>query len=272
METNKDSVADNPMQAECEHTDSAPDEGSLNEIHIPIGKLLEDKVLKSVVPSDSLEKAITIMLLNDYSQLPVIDEGNKSTTEVISWKSIGFNWAANKQSCLVSDCKYGLPVKQIVHSDTPLLEAVEIIIEMEFVLVNDGEENGAATVGIVTASDLAHEFKLLAEPFLIVREVEIRLRQILNKRFDEQDFRNASPRKQGTKAGDLSFEGYCRLLCPPDNWSKMGLKIDRGEFIAHLRILTKLRNDIMHFKSGGLSKNDLTVLHSALQFFKGLPV
>lgn len=78
-----------------------------------------------------LSEAVTLMMLNNYSQLPVIS-GTRNVAGIISWEKIGSGLANKQNSDLVKD--YMTTNFTLLDYDTPLLEAIPIIIEKEFVL------------------------------------------------------------------------------------------------------------------------------------------
>lgn len=51
---------------------------------------------KPVTPNDPLDKATTLMLFNDYSQLPVMTN-DRDVKGVISWKSIGVSLSSGQK-------------------------------------------------------------------------------------------------------------------------------------------------------------------------------
>ena len=220
-----------------------------------------------VTPNDSLNVATTKMQLHDFSQLPVMETAH-SVKGVISWKSIGTRHSLRCECQFVHQC---MDPQQEVSINTPLFEVIGTIQTHSYVLVR-GDNN--AISGIVTASDLSHQFMQLASPFLFIGEIEGHLRNLIHRKFTVEEMTEASLGQEegNTIAGtaDLTFGEYCRLLQKPERWERIGLNIDRHEFTAHLDSIRELRNDIMHFNPDGLSEKDIKKLQDVARFFEDL--
>jgi len=91
----------------------------------------------------------------------------------------------------------------------------------------------------------------LAEPFLLLREIELHVRQILEKKLSEEDLLLIDalnpPGKKPTSISELTFGHYVRLFQHPLIWAKLNLKIDSGLLTAQLEEVRLKRNDVMHF-------------------------
>jgi CBS domain len=192
------------------------------------------------LPSQStLEQALALMLIGQRSQIPVIDEPY-TLHGVVSYKGIGQAHAANKQQTLdnAMNCD-----PEVIRVSDDLLEVAPRILEHGYALVRDADNSYC---GMVTVDDLARQFLVMAGPFFLVGEIERRLRRLLNKTYAEADFRALTNQKHGT-ADELVFSQYMQLISPVVRWQKLGWNIDRQLFVAHLDIVRKVRNQIMHF-------------------------
>ena len=224
-----------------------------------------NKQIVAVQPNDSLEKAVTLMLTNDFSQLPVIN-GERDVKGMVSWKTIGSRLALNKP-CL--QCKDFMEPAQILSQDVSLLEAVDVIAKHDYVLVQRSDKTIG---GLVTASDFSLQFRAMSEPFLLVGEIENGIRHLLHGRFDSSELQNArvegDSRRIVKSPSDLTFGEYVRLLESESNWSRLGVKIDRVEFVRQLDRVRMIRNDVMHFDPDGLDPDDKNFLAEFAQFLK----
>ncbi len=222
----------------------------------------------SVNPTDRLEVATTIMLLNDFSQLPVMPN-ERDVKGVISWKSIGVSASVGGPREDVRHCMDS-SVREI-SIDSPLVDANEDIAKHGYILVR-GEDR--TITGIVTASDLADQFKQIAEPFLIVGEIEGHLRMLIHRKFTVDEMTKASSSSAGEQpiggSADLTLGAYCRLLEPPEHWERLGLHIDRKSFVKRLDYIREIRNDVMHFNPDGLAHEDLMKLRNFAGVFRDL--
>lgn len=135
-----------------------------------------NKIPVFVKPDDGIQEAVTLMLANDFSQLPVMTN-EREVKGVISWTSIGTRLALSKKGLYVREL---MDAHQEIRSDASLFQAIPIIIQHEYVLVRGGDNR---VTGIVTASDLSLQFQQLAEPFLLLGEIENHIRRILASKF-----------------------------------------------------------------------------------------
>lgn len=222
-----------------------------------------------VTRDSKVREATTKMLMNDFSQLPVT-QNDRDVDGLISWKSIGEAIVANKDCQFVRDCMDRNV--EILRNSTPLLKAVQVIAERDVVLVKDKTNK---IVGLVTATDISLQFRALAEPFLLLKEIENHIRrliakakyplEILAKSKDPSD----SDRKI-TCVSDLTFGEYLRLFEDPDNWKSLGYNLSRTSFLETLHKIRRIRNDVMHFHPDGISNQDLGILRDAVKFLQSL--
>jgi CBS domain-containing protein len=233
-----------------------------------VGRLdAANKPVIGVNPSDTLQRAVTLMLTNDFSQLPVMT-GPRDVKGVVSWKTIGSRLAIKKSCLSVKDCME--PAQQISQEES-LLDAVDIIRKHDYVIVIG---NDKTVSGLVTASDFNQQFRTLAEPFLLVGEIENGIRRMLRGKFKMPELRSAKDSSDEGRAvnspSDLTFGEYIRLLENPANWRKLEVEIDRTEFIKQLKRIREIRNEVMHFDPDGLDPDDLKFLSEFAQFLKRL--
>ena len=212
-----------------------------------------------VAPDTETRVAKTLMLLHDYSQLPVM-EGERHVKGMISWRTIGAQESLSRPCELVRHC---MEPAEEVSKDDPLLDVIGIIAQSGYVLVRD--RNAQNTIcGIVTATDLANQFAQIAGPFLLAGEIEGYLRTLIDGRFGFEQMEQvvAGGGSQSTFRGvaDLSLGDYCHLLSKPEYWDELGARIDRAEFVKYLDNVRRIRNDIMHFSPEGISEEDFDAL------------
>lgn len=234
-----------------------------------IGKLeAANKPPKSVKPDSTLQEAITIMLKEDFSQLPVMTS-DRDVKGVVSWQTIASRLALGRDCKLVRDCAETFV--EIVEADTSLFRLIETIAEHGFVLVRDKERKIS---GIVTEADLGRSFYQLGRPFLLLSEIENHIRGIIDGKFTIDELNEVrtpgDTDRDISNVSDLTFGGYVRLLQNPAKWDKVGLKIDRNTFVKTLERVNSIRNDVMHFDPDGLGHDDLEELRKTATFVREL--
>ncbi|OGB47828.1 MAG: hypothetical protein A3F76_05810 [Burkholderiales bacterium RIFCSPLOWO2_12_FULL_65_40] len=219
-----------------------------------------------VAPNAPLQEIVTQMMVNSFSQLPVMT-GPRDLKGAVSWKTIGSRLALRKACVTAQDC---MEEAKVVKLDEPLFSAISVIAANDYVLVQAQDKT---ICGIVTASDLNDQFLALAEPFLLVGEIENSIRRLLHGKFTLQDLEGAKvpgdDRKIETPA-DLTFGEYIRLMQPEGNWKKLNVAIDKAIFISNLTKVKDIRNDVMHFDPDGLDEDDLKFLREFAEFLKKL--
>lgn len=124
--------------------------------------------------------------------------------------------------------------------------------------------------GIVTAADFSEQFRQLAEPFLLVGEIENSVRKLIRGKFTATELAEVKDpddkERKVDAVSDLTFGEYVRLLENESHWRKIGLALDRTEFIKRLIEIRDIRNDIMHFHPEGLAEDDLRTLRDFSKF------
>ena len=227
-----------------------------------------NKAVVTVGQDDDLKKAVTKMMQNDYSQLPIM-HGEREVKGMISWKSIGARYAMGAKCCKVQDCREDA---QVVDGNGTLFDAIPIIVKHGYVLVRNPSDR--RITGIVTASDLSLQFQQLAEPFLLLREIELHIRQLLHDKVVDEDFEWLAEGDPGspkpTSISDLSFGGYIRLLQRPKVWERLALNVDQGCLTGQLEDVRQIRNDVMHFDPDPMTQKQLDVLKNASKFMQQL--
>ena len=257
---------DNPIHIERDDNNEAIDE----EREFPGPTVRVDSLTAAhttpvrVAPDDTIVKATTLMRLNDFSQLPVMTT-EREVKGVISWRSIGKAHADGGNPEAVRACMEGA---RAIDTKTTLTEAASEVSKHDYVLVRG--EDGVIT-GIVTAADLADQFRQFAHPFLLIGEIEHHLRNLVRGRFTVEEFAEAAEDGKKVKGpDDLTFGAYCRLLERQESWDKLELKIDRKELIGRLERVRSIRNDVMHFSPDGIESADVTLLEQMAKFLRQL--
>ena len=256
-----------PATSSNELADATQRIGSMPTANLNAG---DESRLVSVPPDKPLSTATTIMQLSEFSQLPVMPNGNKRIVRgIISWKSIGARLTLGAECGLVQDCMEN--PAQILPITTPLVEAMSIVTKHGYVLVKKEDETIS---GIITASDLASQFETSAVPFILTGEIEGHLRRLIHGKFTLDEMRETAKGTQGGKpiagASDLTLTGYHALLGKPEHWERLQINVDRDQFRAHLEIVRDIRNNLMHFNPDGLSSEEIAALRNLARFFEDL--
>ena len=259
------------MSEETRNTISDAKSLSDNDPILRIGDLEAAKGrVNTVRPSDPLNVATTIMWSNNFSQLPVMKDRRK-VEGIISWKSIGLRLLSGRAMEFVSQCMASDLTGKIVSQQTPLLDVACQIAEHDYVFVRGCNDK---ITGIVTASDLSHQFIMTAQAFVTIGEIEYHLRKLF-------PLTVGSPTKSSRCHRTSYFPGfkaYIDAMKDPNKWKCLSSNIDvSGDEIARqLKCVNRIRDDVMHFKDnfslkdGVLSPEDDSTLQNSVQFFRDL--
>lgn len=222
----------------------------------------------SIAKDSTLREAITLMMMHNYSQLPVMN-GPRTVVGYVSWETIGYALTNGQTS---QEIKYytNSDVTKLSY-ETPLLDAISIIIDKEFVLVFK-QDNTIS--GILTIADISAQFLSVTEPFILLEQIENHIRQILDKKFLVTDLKEfckiGDIEREIEFIDDLNFGDYIQIVGNPENWDKLNLSIERAPFIKQLDKIRQIRNDVMHFDPEGITKEQKVDLIKMAKFLMEL--
>ena len=223
----------------------------------------------SVSPETKLEEAITHMLTNEFSQLPVMTN-ERDVKGMITWASIGSRLAMGKNCSVAREV---MEQHHEIRSDASLISAIGFIAEHQYVLVRGLDQK---ITGIVTASDLSLQFQQLVEPFLLLGEIENHLRQVISQRFTPTELKSAKDptdaKREVTSVADLTYGEYKRLLENPERWDKLNITVDRKTCMEKFENVRRIRNDVMHFDPNGIPEKDLQAIREFARFLQRVQI
>ncbi len=143
------------------------------EIGWPISSVLDvERELVAVGPDEPLPVVETLMILNDYSQIPVMNKTHRDLHGSVTWQSIA-RWVGDRSQATARQVMER--DSQTARSSDSLLIHINRIVEHGYLYIQDPT---GLYVGILTATDLAEGFLATAGPFIKLGEVENRLRAL----------------------------------------------------------------------------------------------
>ncbi|MFG3214311.1 CBS domain-containing protein [Streptomyces tendae] len=214
---------------------------------------------------DSLGTATTLMVLRGYSQLPVLDPDGR-LRGVVSWESIGRARMADPAPGLHAATVRG----QEANGSDDLLDWIGAIQQHGYVVVRDPDHK---VCGLITAADLTVQFGTRVRPFVLVEEIEQRLRRVVDRCIPLDRIRATVPRGRASRvhsAANLTFGAYKHLLREPDNWAALGWGIDQDHFLAALEECRNFRNDLMHFSPDPVTDDQLGPAQGLLELLRSV--
>lgn len=221
--------------------------------------------LITVTKENSLDEAISLMIINNFSQLPILTS-TRDVFGIISWKTIGKALALGKVCLKVSDCYE--PV-EVLNFDEPLFKAVKIILDREVVLVRNFKKEIS---GIVTSTDIGEQFLILSEPFLLIEQIENFIRILLNEKLTYDNINKVldleSYEKEINHISDLTFGHYVRIFENEELFRKIEINVNRVMLQKMLVEVNKIRNEVMHFNPEAMEEKDLITLRKTQNFLQ----
>jgi CBS domain-containing protein len=217
----------------------------------------------SVTPDATFEEAITLMLIQDYSQLAVMT-GPRQLKGAVSWKSIAKARNADPNAKLSAAIVEADPVPYTAD----LIGMLPVIQSQEFVFVSGVDRS---VTGIVTLADVVEVYGQMASPFFMVGRIDQSLRRIVEAAFpmstiiplcDPDGLRDLSSPDQ------LTMGDYQRILENPDCWTKLGWPLHCKTFSARLDEIAKIRNNIMHFNNDPLPDDVVSMLQNFIDLLQ----
>ncbi|MBZ6135447.1 CBS domain-containing protein [Streptomyces olivaceus] len=215
----------------------------------------------TISPHATLEHAVTLLLLNDFSQLPVV--AGRQLKGAVTWKSIAQARHRNAD-CTLTDAVIDA---REVHFDHDLVDVLPVLADTDFLIVRGPH----GEIGMLTVADIALAYGSQAAPFLLVGELDRRLRAVIIDRFDLSTITAVCDR-DGSRSlssfDQLTFGDYVSVLGNRDRWEELGWPLDRAAFAKRLDEIRKIRNDLMHFNPDPLPLNAETKVRGVISILR----
>jgi len=210
-----------------------------------------------VVLGASVAEAVTVMMRQDFSQLPVVEsQAQRTVIGVFSWESFAHAGLRGIAPRIVDDAL--APVTTVdLHSDlfasiAPVADKGHVVVTYRGVLA-----------GIVTASDLTLEFEDLTLPFLAVGRCERELKRVAASVFAEP------LAAEGKALEEMTFGNLQHLY--RRHWNKLGWALSKDDFILWLDATRRLRNAVAHFDDRDQDRSaDVEAVHRLTLWLNGV--
>ncbi|MET9882679.1 CBS domain-containing protein [Streptomyces sp. NPDC006430] len=203
-----------------------------------IGNLPFVREVVTVRMSDALSHAITPMIEHDFSQLPVVDHNNV-LRGVVTWEGIGRAQLGGRTATVANALDPHPETARVEHA---LFDRMDRIQRSGFTIIVDGENT---VIGILTSTDLAGQLKQRIEPFILLEELERRLRRLIRHFSTEElpkEIRRTMERGQHLSLGQYVFlveDGHC--------WSTLRWPFEQQDISRRLATVRDYRNDLAHW-------------------------
>lgn len=225
----------------------------------PVEKLLAGQPeLLYVSHKETVKDALVHMVENDYSQLPVVDDDGH-LTGIISEQAITrafYHLAGDEISVLDLTVDHCQEQAVTLSLESDLFEALDRLRHTYAVVIVDGRK----PIGILTDYDATHFFRDLYEGLLIVEDIEVTLRQIIESVFptqadldqtlivfsgpDRQD--ETKPRKD---FDHMTFGNYIHFVKHEAAWPQFKRIFgSKALFFQYMDQVREIRNQLAHFR------------------------
>jgi CBS domain-containing protein len=229
-----------------------------------LGRLFPDETPHpvTVTPNTAVLDALRTMVEHRYSQLPVVDESG--IRGAITLWSVA-RYLARGQ---------GPPVSELAVEDV-MRDLTRVTINTSIYRVLDDLEKDEAVLAVrpsglqavVTTWDVLRYLFSVARPFVLLQEIELAIRRIIELVVPDDDVGECLDRSVGRAyegrghlpprtLEELSFEDYRTLIVARGNWERFApiLSSNKAYVGATLERLREVRNRVFHFRT------ELTVL------------
>ena len=110
------------------------------------------------------------------------------------------------------------------------MDVLPVLKEHEFVFVRNDQN---AIAGILTYADVVRHYGDLSTPFLLIGDLDQRLRALISKTFSLSEITplcDPQSSRDICAFDDLTMGDYQQILGNPDMWAKLGWPLDRQIF------------------------------------------
>lgn len=240
-----------------------------------IGQLIPPaQEILSVPPAESVGATLSRMREHDYDQIPVMAADR--VLGIFTWRSFARNMQTNSA----------------VYPDALTSSVLDWVEDLKYVRPRDGlgevlphlNRDGAVLVGdedrlraIVTLADLSDFLWRTTEPFVLIQDIELAIRDLMVMACPGPDVMTARIQAAGLRGSgsaaapeDLTFGQLLRVLMVPESYtdyfsSTFGLNPQLVE--GQLEPVRLVRNRVFHF-SGDLVREEYEALISARRWLQ----
>lgn len=200
-------------------------------------------------PNIQAGQAIQLLSEKGFSQAPVVD--GPEILGVFSFRSFARGVVElNHLQLRPAD----LPVDEFLEKPAfaSLADEIERIVDdldrQDVVLVRSGDR----LVAVATPMDVLRYFKEVADPFVMLQEIELALRELFRMAIGAEDLQLCIEQVIGRSEAldQLSFDEHVALVRDGRTWPKFGGTFGSSRDLARTRLeaVRDIRNALMHFR------------------------
>lgn len=202
----------------------------------------------TVKTKSKIREAITVMMQEDYSQLPVVEHGN--VVGSLSWRSIVEkamlygNWNLERKVKEYMDSNF-----MIVDEEENIVDVIKKVGKYDYVIISNGNNK---IKSIVTNYDIIESYKKFVGPYMLLGVIEDSIREVI-ARLPDKEIREVLQYNKDHRVGDgvdaMTFGDYTKILEKDKYLNEMGLEsFDKESLRRKMSKIGKIRNKVMHFR------------------------
>ncbi|MHB0924447.1 MAG: CBS domain-containing protein [Bellilinea sp.] len=230
----------------------------------------DDQQLLTIPAGTTVNEALAIMRKNHYSQLPVITE-NRKVLGVFSYRSfsetiVRASTGKDKPDLNKLSVKDFLEKAHYIQIFDDIEEILPSLDERDYLLVGRPER----LIGIITISDLARFFYRYAYIFILLSEIELTIKKIIQICLEDEQFRECAQKALNGKyknletLDDMTFNDFILMITNKEFYPQFEVVFGQGELhrkraIEILTDIRNFRNDAFHFKRE-MNNSDISIL------------
>lgn len=227
--------------------------------HLVRSLIPQDQAVVAVGPETTVAEAIRLMQRHNYSQLPVV--AGQAVLGVFSFRSLTTRLLEiGKMSEYFGD----LPVDEFLEQ----FKFAQLSDNWESIVLHLDKDDGVLVghrdqlQGILTPMDVLTYLRDIANPFVMLAEIELSLRRIVRACVDEDELQACARQSLSSKypademptaLAEMTFNDYVQIIGHGRNWPRFEAAFGKGGWLRkkteeRLKEVRDLRNDIFHFK------------------------
>jgi CBS domain-containing protein len=224
----------------------------------PVSQLLENKEDILTIPKGTkVREALSLMVENDFSQLPIVDDNGKLVGIATEKSVIGtYFHTTGMVSILDLDVGHCQTKPYTIQKDADIFEVLDLLEDTYAVVIVDHER----PIGILTDYDTTHFFRDLSEGLILVEDIEVTLRRYIESTHPDENSLDAAlmrafrtnrqdPTRPAKEYTELSFGDHLQLITTEDNWGKFSSYFEPKEmFLQLMNQVGQIRNQLAHFR------------------------
>jgi predicted transcriptional regulator len=235
-------------------------ESSVTSFHRVQSLIPDEQQLATIAPETRVADALALMQKNHFSQLPVI--AGRAVLGIFSYRS--FSQKALAKQKVTKEWLGELPVEdfleefEFVHSAEDWNRVRRYLNQDDAFFVGHRDKLD----GMVTTMDVLDYFADVANPFIMLAEIELSLRQIIHTCLDGETLPAAikkslthtyGQREIPSALNEMTFDNYVQIISNSENWPHFEKMFGVGDRTRKqtnqkLKQLGDWRNITFHFK------------------------